>query len=102
MSASVDADSLALLSCLSLSASFRLRRRFQFKGRSKSQSFYPGKGMRDREAFDQLVAASNPALQTVSAGGSLLHFFGCQRDVCYSVRITAESCGKTTGSTQTL
>jgi hypothetical protein len=38
---------------------------FQFKGKVKSQSFYPGKGMRDHETFEELVAASNPALQTV-------------------------------------
>jgi hypothetical protein len=37
----------------------------QFKGKVKSQSFYPGKGMRDHETFEELVAASNPALQTV-------------------------------------
>jgi hypothetical protein len=37
----------------------------QFKGKVKSQSFYPGKGMRDHESFEELVAASNPALQTV-------------------------------------
>jgi hypothetical protein len=39
----------------------------QFKGKVKGQSFYPGKGMRLHETFDQLVAASNPALETVRA-----------------------------------
>jgi hypothetical protein len=42
----------------------------QFKGKVKSQSFYPGKGMRDHESFEELVAASNPALQTVRSHGS--------------------------------
>jgi hypothetical protein len=39
----------------------------QFKGKTKGQSFYPGKGMRLHESFEQLVAASNPALETVRA-----------------------------------
>jgi hypothetical protein len=45
----------------------------QFKGKTKGQSFYPGKGMRDHETFEQLVAASNPALETVRAACFLVN-----------------------------